>query len=109
MQVTIRLNEANADRLRRDSSLRVLLYSTKDPLPHGAYQTSEISFPPQLEVKVNSVNEVKANFKGLKNKPGSVLPADITGFITKKPTPFQNTITVTYALTHLVRKSLELR
>lgn len=64
----------------------------------GSY--TDISFPQQLEIKVSG-EEVKANFKGLKNKPGSTRPADITAFI-KKQANYVNNIAVTYALTHKV-------
>jgi E3 SUMO-protein ligase PIAS1 len=100
-QVTInfQLQQPNIDRLRDDSSLRILLYcAAKSDLANG--QQSDVSFPSQLEVKVND-QEVRANFKGLKNKPGSTRPADITGFVTKQP-GFQNRILTTYALTQKV-------
>src|SRR5690349_5025010 len=81
--------------MRNDSSLRILLYcaATSDAV-NGA--PSDIAFPTQLEVKVNE-QEVKANFKGVKNQPGSTRPADITGFVTKQPT-FNNRILITHAL-----------
>jgi E3 SUMO-protein ligase PIAS1 len=79
-----------------------MLYCAAEPLPHGNHR-SEINFPAQLEIKVNQTHEVKHNFKGLKNKPGSTLPAPITGFLRKQPTPHTNTISVTYALTQKVR------
>jgi E3 SUMO-protein ligase PIAS1 len=60
----------------------------------------DVAFPSQLEVKVND-QEVRANFKGLKNKPGSTRPADITAFVTKQ-TGFTNRILTTYALTQKV-------
>ena len=63
----------------------------------GPYARSEVAFPHQIEVKVNG-DEVKANYKGLKNKPGSVRPVDITDFIRKAP-EYANQISVTYALT----------
>ena len=85
--------------MRADSSLRVLLYcASKAELTNGAQ--ADVAFPQQIEVKVND-QEVRANFKGLKNKPGSTRPADITGFITKQP-QFTNRILVTYALTQKV-------
>lgn len=90
------LSDQNIQRMRADSSLRILLYcaSKADALPGQAF---DVAFPPQLEVKVNE-QEVKANFKGLKNKAGSTRPADITGFVTKQPN-YTNRILVTYALT----------
>jgi E3 SUMO-protein ligase PIAS1 len=88
--------------MRSDSSWRVLLYCASEPLPHGHFHQSEINFPQQLEIKVNQ-NEVKANFKGLKNKAGSTLPADVTGFI-RKQAGYPNTISITYALTNKVSR-----
>jgi E3 SUMO-protein ligase PIAS1 len=90
--------------LKSDTSLRVMLYCAADPLPHGN-QKSDINFPAQLEIKINNANEVKHNFKGLKNKPGSTLPAPITGFLRKQAAPFINNISVTYALTQKVREN----
>jgi E3 SUMO-protein ligase PIAS1 len=86
--------------MRSDSTWRVLLYCAAEPLPHGHFNQSDINFPQQLEIKVNH-NEVKANFKGLKNKAGSTLPADITGFI-RKQAAYGNIISITYALTSKV-------
>ena len=45
-------------------------------------------------------DEVKANYKGLKNKPGSTRPADITDFVRITPANYRNNLVVTYALTH---------
>lgn len=93
------LSPPNIQRIRDDSTLRILLYcAAKGDTPPGVQ--SDIAFPPQLEVKVND-QEVKANFKGLKNKAGSTRPADITGFVTKQPN-FTNRVLVTYALTQKV-------
>ena len=61
------------------------------------FSPTDVAFPNQIEVKVNDV-DVKANFKGLKNKSGSTKPADITNFV-RKFSGQQNTIQVTYALT----------
>src|SRR5579871_4381731 len=79
--------------------MRVMLYSTSDYNFGSSVQTMEISFPQQLEVKVNG-EEVKANFKGLKNKVGSTRPADITPFLRKQHPNTSNTIHITYAYTH---------
>ncbi|KAH0113049.1 hypothetical protein KCU82_g24112, partial [Aureobasidium melanogenum] len=51
----------------------------------------------QIEVKING-DEVRKSFKGLKNKPGTTKPVDITDLIRKVPS-YQNIIHVTYALT----------
>ncbi|RMZ75299.1 hypothetical protein DV738_g5563, partial [Chaetothyriales sp. CBS 135597] len=59
---------------------------------------SEITFPHQVELKVNG-NEVKTNLRGLKNKPGSTRPADITKYLRRKTPGLSNTVEMTYALT----------
>ncbi|GAB7362073.1 hypothetical protein MBLNU230_g2107t1 [Neophaeotheca triangularis] len=94
---TLTLDEGIRERLVNDPSLRLLLYSG----PSGAmnpYSLVDIAFPNQLEVKVNG-EDVKHNFKGLKNKPGSTKPADITSFVRKKQPSFSNQFSITYALT----------
>ncbi|EPE07222.1 miz zinc finger protein [Ophiostoma piceae UAMH 11346] len=58
----------------------------------------DISFPYQCEIKLNT-GEVKANLRGLKNKPGSTRPADITEYLRLKPSTYINTLEFTYALT----------
>jgi E3 SUMO-protein ligase PIAS1 len=68
------------------------------------FAQSEIAFPHQVELKCN-LDEVKANLRGLKNKPGSTRPADITPFIRKK-VGYPNEVQMTYALTQKVRLPL---
>jgi E3 SUMO-protein ligase PIAS1 len=43
------------------------------------YQTerNELNLSHQVELKVN-LDEVKANLRGLKNRPGTTQPADVT-------------------------------
>lgn len=62
----------------------------------------DIQFPHQSEIKVNS-DDVKHNLRGLKNKPGSTHPVDITPFLRLKQSNYTNTIEFTYALTTKVR------
>jgi len=61
------------------------------------YSPVDIAFPNQMEVKVNE-DEIKSNFKGLKNKSGSTKPADLTQKIRARAN-YPNHMTVTYALT----------
>ena len=63
---------------------------------------ADIAFPHQVELRVNS-DELKANLRGLKNKPGSTRPADITDKLRKRPA-YQNSVQLTYALTQKVRE-----
>ena len=64
---------------------------------HAPFIHSDIAFPHQVELKCN-LDEVKANLRGLKNKPGSTRPADITNFLRKKG-GYPNNLQMTYALT----------
>lgn len=77
-----------------------MLFSATEPVL-APFTSSDISFPVNIEVKVNG-QEVKANFKGLKNKPGSTRPADITDFVRAIPN-YTNHIQITYALTQKAR------
>lgn len=58
----------------------------------------DIAFPHQSELKVNG-GDVKANLRGLKNKPGSTRPVDITDLLRLKIPNYANNIEFTYALT----------
>ncbi|USP78704.1 uncharacterized protein yc1106_05978 [Curvularia clavata] len=91
------LNETQTGRLKSDPSLRLLLFSALEQ-PLAPYSRLDIAFPSQIEVKVND-EEVKANYKGLKNKPGSTRPADITSFVRTKVANQRNSLLITYALT----------
>ncbi|EFR03308.1 E3 SUMO-protein ligase pli1 [Nannizzia gypsea CBS 118893] len=90
------LNSETASRLLSDPNIRVMVYGAADNgLTH--YSPCDIAFPHQVELKVN-LDDVKANMRGLKNKPGTTRPVDITNFIRKKA-GFSNSVTMTYALT----------
>lgn len=91
------LNDAQSARLRSDPTLRVLLFCAVEQ-PLAPFTRLDITFPSQIEVRVNQ-DEVKANYKGLKNKPGSTRPADITDLLRTTPANYRNTIGITYALT----------
>ena len=81
--------------VRPDSNARVMVFCAAEGKP------AEIAFPHQVELKCND-NEIKANLRGLKNKPGSTLPVDITTYLRKKSAGLQNSIEMTYALTQKV-------
>jgi len=82
-----------------DSNCRVMVYCAADT-GLNQYTKSDVAFPHQVELKAN-LDEVKANLRGLKNKPGTTRPADVTSHIRKKP-GYQNNIVMTYALTQKV-------
>ncbi|KAF5716459.1 hypothetical protein FMUND_6412 [Fusarium mundagurra] len=75
-----------------DPSYRVMVFCAGDTLG-----IQDVAFPHQSELKVNG-GEVKANLRGLKNKPGSTRPVDITKALRLRP-KYTNNVEFTYALT----------
>ncbi|PFH56864.1 hypothetical protein XA68_15846 [Ophiocordyceps unilateralis] len=93
--ISIPLSLADHPALQRcleDQSYRVMIFCS----PESA-GVQNITFPHQSEIKVNG-GEIKANMRGLKNKPGSTRPVDITHALRLKP-GHVDTIEFTYALT----------
>lgn len=82
------------DEATRDKSLRVMVFCAGEAGPGK----QDVAFPHQSEIKVNG-GDVKANLRGLKNKPGSTRPVDITNLLRLKPVTYTNTVQMTYALT----------
>jgi E3 SUMO-protein ligase PIAS1 len=83
-----------------DKSMRVMIFCAGE-----GNGVQEIAFPHQSEIKVNG-DEIKANLRGLKNKPGSTRPVDITTFLRLR-TSYTNNIEFTYALTNKVGCTLD--
>ncbi|KAJ4232087.1 E3 SUMO-protein ligase pli1 [Fusarium solani] len=76
-----------------DTSYRVMVFCAGD-----STGMQDIAFPHQSELKVNG-GEIKANLRGLKNKPGSTRPVDITKALRLRP-HYTNNVEFTYALTN---------
>ncbi|CAK7213637.1 E3 SUMO-protein ligase pli1 [Sporothrix curviconia] len=76
-----------------DPTMRVMIFCAANN-----YDVQDIAFPYQCEIKVNG-GEIKANLRGLKNKPGSTRPVDITPLLRLKPPTYGNSLEFTYALT----------
>lgn len=93
------LSQSVAYRLQTDPNSRVMVYCAGDS-GLTQFTKSDIAFPHQVELKVN-LDEVKVNLRGLKNRPGTTQPADVTNFIRKKA-HYPNNIVMTYALTQKV-------
>ena len=96
VELKVVLTSSIASRLQTDPNSRVMVFCAADN-GLNQYTKSDIAFPHQVELKAN-LDEVKANLRGLKNKPGTTRPADITNYIRKKP-GYPNNIVMTYALT----------
>ncbi|KAL4926529.1 PINIT domain-containing protein [Aspergillus undulatus] len=97
VELRILLSADVASRLSTDPRLRVMVFCAADT-GLNQFTKSDIAFPHQVELKAN-LDEVKANLRGLKNKPGTTRPADITGYLRKKA-GYTNHVVMTYALTH---------
>lgn len=100
---TVKVNLSKAQypmlaEVERDPSLRVMIFGCEN-----GSGLQDVAFPHQSEIKVNG-GEIKANLRGLKNKPGSTRPVDITSELRLNPLSYVNTIEMTYALTQKVTK-----
>ena len=91
------LGEQAAQRLRSEPDLRILVYCTGVQNPH-LHDNLEIAFPAQVEIRINEEAFV-GNLRGVKKKPGTTRPADITGLVRKGIPNYVNKLTVTYAAT----------
>ena len=98
MEHKINMKADTVDRLLKDPTLKVMVYCASEPV--SLFSKVDIAFPHQVEIRINQ-DEVKSNLRGLKNKPGSTRPADITNLLRKRA-GYENTMTVTYALTNKV-------
>jgi len=101
VEIHLRMSEHPAlFRVLNDKSLRVMVFSSAEPSGR-----QDVSFPHQSEIKVNG-GEVKANLRGLKNKPGSTRPVDITSVLRLQHNipNYENKIAMTYALTNKASK-----
>ncbi|KAJ5099133.1 hypothetical protein N7532_006134 [Penicillium argentinense] len=96
VELKVNLSPSIAADLQTDPTLRVMIYCAADS-GLKQFTKSDIAFPHQVELKAN-LDEVKANLRGLKNRPGTTQPADVTNYIRKKPN-YTNNIVMTYALT----------
>lgn len=83
-------------RVHTDPSLRVMIFCRADGMG-----LQDIAFPHQSDIKING-HEVKANLRGLKNKPGSTRPVDITKELRLNIPHYTNKVEFTYALTNKV-------
>lgn len=92
------LTQSVVDRLRSDQDLRIMLYCTGDL---SQSSSMEISFPSQIEIRVNDT-QYTGNLRGVKKKPGTTRPADITPLCKRAVPGVINDIHITYAATDKV-------
>ncbi|KAL6719580.1 E3 SUMO-protein ligase pli1 [Lecanora helva] len=103
VESTINLRSDLVERLSKDGALKAMIYCAAEAT--YPFSRVDIEFPYQVEIKINQ-DELKANLRGLKNKPGTTRPADITSLLRQKA-GYNNYMLVTYALTKKVGRSLK--
>jgi E3 SUMO-protein ligase PIAS1 len=79
----------------RDSSYRIMVFGAKST---GGAQ--DIAFPHQADIRVEGAEVKGLNLRGLKNKPGTTRPADVTNALLAKNTSYDRNIEFVYALTN---------
>lgn len=101
--MSFQISQSCVDSMRKDSNHKIMLYCAAD-IPHGPTHGPsyplDITFPTQIEVKVND-ESFHGNLRGIKKKPGTTRPADITD-LTRRLPGYRNTLTITYAATDRV-------
>lgn len=84
-----------------NQQFRVLFFAAQVDAASFSNLGLDVAFPQQCEIKIGS-EVVQWNTRGLKNKPGTTRPADIT----KYTIYLSNNLTFTYALTAKVCEGL---
>jgi E3 SUMO-protein ligase PIAS1 len=79
-----------------------MVFCASEAIGPFSRDNADISFPHNVELKCNG-DDVKANLRGLKNRPGSTRPVDITSMLRTKPANYNNIVEMVYALTTKVR------
>lgn len=107
-RLTVNLAQDVIDQLNNDPSCRIMVFCASEAFGPYSRDASDIAFPHNVELKCNG-DEVKANLRGLKNRPGSTRPADITSMIRTKPTNYPNSVEMVYALTTKVSQTTSIQ
>lgn len=95
-RMTIEIDADLAHQLQVNSQCRIYVFCAVSHYD-STWKPCDIAFPGHSELKINTT-DIRANLKGLKNKPGSTRPVDITPFLGKKNAP-RNLLELVYALT----------
>ena len=78
---------------KADDSLRVMVFSAK-----STNGPQDISFPQQSDIRIDSAEVKGLNMRGLKNKPGTTRPADLTAALLVRGA-YDRRVEFIYALT----------
>ncbi|KAF8532982.1 PINIT domain-containing protein [Trichophaea hybrida] len=94
----VTLSPSQVQQLNNDKSIRCMVYCAVFETLTPFSKDTDISFPHQVELRVNDAVVTGLNLRGLKNKPGSTRPADITDKLNIRAN-YRNEIGLTYAQT----------
>ncbi|KAL7268210.1 E3 SUMO-protein ligase pli1 [Rhizina undulata] len=98
VKTIVSLSTTQVQQLNSDKSYRCMVYCATIDGMTAITKDTDIAFPHQVELRVNDNQVQGLNLRGLKNRPGSTRPADITDSLTKRAN-YRNEVTLTYALT----------
>ncbi|PWW80348.1 hypothetical protein C7212DRAFT_171476 [Tuber magnatum] len=98
VHASVVLTAPQIQQISTDKSYRCMVYCAAVDGITAYTKDTDIAFPHQVELRVNDAQISGLNLRGLKNRPGSTRPADITDHLNKKP-GHRNQVTLTYALT----------
>ena len=84
-----------------EKSYRCMVFCAAIETLIGFTRDTDVLFPQQVEVRVNSAAVSGLNLRGLKNRPGSTRPADITDKLIIRAN-YRNEVSLTYAQTQKV-------
>lgn len=100
-EVGVELTENQVQQLK-DGSYKAMAFCTLlDSITPAPGKINDIAFPHSSELRVNQQTVERVNLRGLKGKPGTTRPADITRMLTLKP-GYKNTVGLMYAMTQKV-------
>lgn len=102
VKAIVTLDLADVQQFTADKSYRCMVYCAAVDGITPFTKDTDITFPHQVELRVNDEQISGLNLRGLKNKPGSTRPADITDYLLNKKAHYRNEVTLTYALTQKV-------
>lgn len=102
VKATVILSPSELQQFTTDKTYRCMVYCAAVDNITPYTKDTEIAFPHQVELRVNDEQISGLNLRGLKNKPGSTRPADITEYLLNKKPNYRNEVTLTYALTQKV-------
>lgn len=99
--VVVNLTELQVQQLHEGRYKAMAYCALLDPITTAPGKINDIAFPHSSELRVNGNTVTGVNLRGLKGKPGTTRPADITNSLTLKA-GYKNQVGLMYAMTQKV-------